>query len=120
MNLNTLCTNIKLLFDILHSQQAKHTHTHTRLSGRYVDNVFVPASSRTVPEESVEWIYKFIHRFIEEFSICMLELVVTETPPADLSTSPAASAFEKDGVRRTRRSYIFVHLVYDVHDNYTN
>ena len=44
----------------------------------------------------------------------------TETPPADLFTSPAASAFKKDGVRRARRSYIFVHFVYGVHDNYTH
>ena len=43
-----------------------------------------------------------------------------ESPPADLFTSPAASAFEKDGIRRARRSYIFVHFVCGVHDNYTN
>ena len=47
-------------------------------------------------------------------------LVVTETPPADLFMSPAASAFKKYGVRRARRSYIFTHFVYGVHDNYTN
>ena len=46
--------------------------------------------------------------------------VTIETPPADLFTSPAASAFEKDAVRRARRSYIFVHFVCGVHDNYTN
>ena len=40
------------------------------------------------------------------------QLVLTEPPPADLFTSPAASAFKKDGVRRVRRSYIFVHFVW--------
>ena len=43
-----------------------------------------------------------------------------EPPPADLFTSPSASAFEKDGIQRARRSYISVHFVYGVHHNYTN
>ena len=47
-------------------------------------------------------------------------LVVIDPPPADLFTSPAASAFVKDGVRRAKQSYIFVHSIYGVHDNYTN
>ena len=36
------------------------------------------------------------------------------------ATTNSSSAFEKDGVRRARRSYIFVHFIYGVHDNYTN
>ena len=32
--------------------------------------------------------------------------VVTETPPADLFMSPAASAFKNDGVRRATSLYI--------------
>ena len=43
-----------------------------------------------------------------------------EPPPADLFMSSDASAFEKDGVQRARRNYIFVHFLYGVHDNYTN
>ena len=52
------------------------------------------------------------------------QLVVTGPTPADLFMSPAtttsASAFEKDGIGRERQSYIFVHFVYGVYDNYTN
>ena len=45
---------------------------------------------------------------------------IIEQPPADQFMSPAASASEKYALRRARRSYIFVHFVYVVHDNYTN
>ena len=60
------------------------------------------------------------HTMVLEVALYSFQLVVTETTPADLFTSPAASAFKKDGVQRARQRYIVVHFVYGVHDNYTN
>ena len=61
---------------------------------------------------------------VRSVALYPFQLVVTKPPPADLFTSPAttnsASAFEKDGVRRARRSYGFVHFLCYVHDNPTN
>ena len=60
------------------------------------------------------------HTPVHKVALYPFQLVVTGPPPADLFTSPAASAFKKDGERRARQSYIFLHFVYGVHDNYTN
>ena len=111
-----------------------------KLSGLYRDNqcIYIHCLVRLLPQfdyaiqsdncncpsihtgEKLELLAKACHTLVCQVALYPFQLVAIEPPPADPFTSPTASAFEKDAVRRARGSYIFVHFVYGVHDNYTN